>query len=342
MSLKAHKVIDALLDRGRLDIDVARGCTVAYRRDLAQRIAVAPKFDFGIVPSICIGTEDVSDSVMPEWRDRVLTLAPVFRLPELTVNEIAWWADGYFPLPFPSVWYEFYLGDAMPTMKVCTLINWREGGWDVEVLNVHKASVSVTGAILRILLDAATFDLKSPDHWVNFQISGNDLPLCKAAADRITNSWAGKLRLAVWLTIALNSKSTDKRTELAPPRLNKQRAARGQTPLFDYTVVDIMPSRYLDRASLGGTHASPRAHKPRSHIRHLSHQVPNGRLIESGEHAGQWAIVIPWCWVNKTEVDALTQEYLVRLPRSPDQVQDYGLSYGAGKRDLVAPMGVLQ
>lgn len=228
--LKAHKVVDALIGRGKLKLDAVKGCSVDYQRDLARRISDAAMFDFGTIPLVRVGSEDISDTIAPAWRGRAPALAPTFRLPELTKDEVSWWAEAIFPLPFPSVWYEFYMGDAVP-MKVCTLINWREGNWFVEVVNVHKTSVSVTGSILRLPLDVASFDLDHENDWLDFQVGGNDLPLHapKVANEAIVHSWAGKLRVTVWLTIALNSKSTDRRTETAPAKLNKQRVARGYT-----------------------------------------------------------------------------------------------------------------
>ena len=67
-------------------------------------------------------------------------------------------------------------------------------------------------------------------------------------------------------------------TELQPPaKLNKNRRARGKAPFFTYKVlsVDASPSQQGRREQGGGTHASPRMHLRRGHLR----RIPEGRMV---------------------------------------------------------------
>lgn len=62
----------------------------------------------------------------------------------------------------------------------------------------------------------------------------------------------------------------------APEALNKKRARAGKLPLFEYKtlVIKLEDERHAGHA-LGGTHASPRVHLRRGHVRHLG----DGRRI---------------------------------------------------------------
>lgn len=59
----------------------------------------------------------------------------------------------------------------------------------------------------------------------------------------------------------------------APTKLNKKRAQKGRTPFYEYKVLDIvadiLQASPVSKPHQGGTHASPRMHKRRGHIRRL-------------------------------------------------------------------------
>jgi len=68
--------------------------------------------------------------------------------------------------------------------------------------------------------------------------------------------------------LSCNNVSTE--TVPAPTALNKKREARGKAPLFEYKVLMLDPQDVVGpRMNRGGTHASPRAHLRRGHIRRL-------------------------------------------------------------------------
>jgi hypothetical protein len=60
----------------------------------------------------------------------------------------------------------------------------------------------------------------------------------------------------------------------APTKLNKKRAQKGRVPMYEYKVLDIvadiLQASPASKPHQGGTHASPRMHKRRGHVRRLS------------------------------------------------------------------------
>lgn len=54
-----------------------------------------------------------------------------------------------------------------------------------------------------------------------------------------------------------------------PERLNRKRAARGKPPFFSYYVLEIRGDEQTRTPDAGGTHASPRLHYRRGHVRRL-------------------------------------------------------------------------
>lgn len=57
----------------------------------------------------------------------------------------------------------------------------------------------------------------------------------------------------------------------APAALNKKRQKKGKCPLFSYKTLAIrVPNERVEGPALGGTHATPRVHLRRGHIRRIS------------------------------------------------------------------------
>jgi hypothetical protein len=105
--------------------------------------------------------------------------------------------------------------------------------------------------------------------------------------------------LMTWLTLMLNSRSTEKTRTVPPGKPISRRAARGAALLASHTVVTIMPGAYLAaQRRLGSTHRSPRLHWRRSHIRRLA----SGREI-----------IIPRFLVGRAELGEVSHEYRVKL-----------------------------
>jgi len=76
----------------------------------------------------------------------------------------------------------------------------------------------------------------------------------------------------------------------APAALNKKRSASGKPPFFPYRVLWVRDSGYeatgvQGSPGPGGTHASPRAHLRRGHIRQLEHKAIwiNATVVNAGQ-----------------------------------------------------------
>lgn len=70
----------------------------------------------------------------------------------------------------------------------------------------------------------------------------------------------------------MNCNNVDTQLLPASEKLNKKRIANGKLPMFDYHVLVLNPTEIAANASKGGngTHASPRLHLRRGHIRRLT------------------------------------------------------------------------
>jgi hypothetical protein len=135
--------------------------------------------------------------------------------------------------------------------------------------------------------------------------------------------YASSLPLVSYLTLMLNSKTTEVTREPAPAKLNKHRLAKGKTPLPAHRVVTIVPLAYRTVARGGGTHASPRLHWRRSHKRHFEEKpvasaatwMPNEVWLGK---AGWWVVVIPRFLVGKVELGEVSHEYrFIQPERKP-------------------------
>ena len=67
---------------------------------------------------------------------------------------------------------------------------------------------------------------------------------------------------------AMNCTNITKRENLIPEKLQKARAKRGKKPLFSYWTLELnLPKFSTDRSGAGGTHAAPRLHLCRGHMK---------------------------------------------------------------------------
>lgn len=90
------------------------------------------------------------------------------------------------------------------------------------------------------------------------------------------------------LNVILNTKNVAATRVHIDPKLNRARAKQGKAPLRDYTVIDTQ--RYFAAAKETermGTHASPRMHIRRGHIRHLPDKEIwiNDMIVNAGREA---------------------------------------------------------
>ena len=270
----AHRVIDALRGTNKKErlMDVP-GVTAAQQLIAANRIEASQKFDFGQL-------------MLEQNPDKS------YQTPRLTSDEYDFWRDGYIPLPFSPVWYEFQLG----AFKSGVLVYEENDFWVCNRIDLVENETMFVG--VEETLDRA-HGLK--DGVIKTGYRGNT-----RLADgllRKSIQLEGFLlvgELVLYLTLMLNSKSTETKTVEASTALNKKRVRDGKTPTFEHRVVTIVPNRfrYEHHAASGEQRMSPRLHWRRSHLRNLS----DGRKI-----------VIPRMLVGRADLGEISHEYNIHL-----------------------------
>ncbi len=80
-----------------------------------------------------------------------------------------------------------------------------------------------------------------------------------------------ELGAVISLCAALSCKNVSHFDSEAPEKLNKKRVHSGKVPFFSYKILDIHQG-HSENKKLGGTHASPRCHLRRGHIRRLENK----------------------------------------------------------------------
>lgn len=79
-----------------------------------------------------------------------------------------------------------------------------------------------------------------------------------------------ELRSVLQLVAALRCRNVSTSTARPPDKINKKRESQGKQPFFSYHVLELAEHDSAPRGALSGTHASPRTHLRRGHIRRLS------------------------------------------------------------------------
>ncbi|MCY1306435.1 hypothetical protein D9M70_562970 [compost metagenome] len=94
--------------------------------------------------------------------------------------------------------------------------------------------------------------------------------------DHALESLIGHWRMAAHVFDVLRCVNVATVEHPAPERLNAKREARGKVPLFSFKTLTLAaPNARRPGLVLGGTHASPRVHLRRGHIR----QLADGRSV---------------------------------------------------------------
>lgn len=101
-------------------------------------------------------------------------------------------------------------------------------------------------------------------------------PICmQITQDRAIRDNMLEIAAVAELIAALSCKNVYIGDNDAPHALNEKRARRGKQPFFSYKTLHIKgESRTVNTTYMGGTHASPRVHLRRGHIRRL----PQGKV----------------------------------------------------------------
>jgi hypothetical protein len=113
--------------------------------------------------------------------------------------------------------------------------------------------------------------------------SGKTEVLAKIASDA-----RDEVSMLLQTGCVLNCSNVEAETLKVAESLNKKRKAKGKEPFFVYRVLQVRESQPAINSSKNGTHASPRAHLRRGHIRRIQEKTIWVRpsLINAGSKTG--------------------------------------------------------
>lgn len=287
--LQHHRFVDALRRVGKIPLVRVPGVTIKMELEAAKRIEAAMKFDFG-------------DLILEKATEAEHPGGSAYMLPQITPDEQEFWREGLIPLPFPICWYECNIGNGRAGFLI-----YEEGPlWGVE-----RYDMTTSYGRLELLFDGCNVLVDRTDPVrengdLPMKLGGNPTVVRMVQMEELTQSmnWSAAGCLAIYLTLMLNSRSTESRREVPPPKLNKAKGKRGRALLAPHTVVHIVPQRYRSEhdPATGKTHASPRLHWRRSHV----------RTYETGKK-----VVIARMLVGKAELGTLSHEYRISSKSQP-------------------------
>ncbi len=295
--LIAHHIIDTLRS-GKTPYQVLTYPDVSQDREFteaaASLIEKAEKFDFGELVLEQVPEEKHPNSVMfPD--------GAIYRPPPLSEEERGFWAEGFIPLPAPLIWLEFSLGGSRTGLLVI-----EEGmEWACSRFDVVNGVLAYDGSRV-----CANRTESLVEGGLRVSMIAHDSVAMRAKEDTQYrhNNLAG-MALVIYMVLMIHSRTTERiAAPEGPPKLNKKRASKGKSPLQAHTVVNIVPNSYRDAAEQGGTHASPRLHWRRSHLRRYEKQTTASKWSEQHQ---AWVAVIPRMLVGKAELGEVSHHYKV-------------------------------
>lgn len=302
-----YKLVDCLTGHSKLWRHLERGNRPAdpgdaARAELAVLLRQAEKFDFGALP------------LEPDGKG--------WHVPGLTEAEQEAWRMGLLPLPAPVVWYEYVLG----VSRTGILVQDVGGDWLVRYVDFtpEEGVYSFTNIVVRIqraALDEEPFALEAGKAFFRWMAerARKDAPPDsgeRAAYVLLEHGVKPMPGIALYLTLMLLSRTTEVAKEPLTEAQARTNREAGRAKYAPHTVVTIVPRKYVDRGEgARGTHASPRLHWRRSHLRHYDHRTPGSVWAPEREHMGRkgwWVAVIPRFLVGVRELGEVSHEYFVR------------------------------
>lgn len=266
----------------------------------ANLIEAAEKFDFG-----------------PLVLEKDQKEAGRCHLPDFTQTEWKLWGWGLVPLPSNPSWFEYQLGTSRTGLLVYK--------HDDEVANL---SVKNRWCVVRFELaptlwwDAVMVAVEQRPKFGE-TMSTAEMHTDWLGASALSNEqkrdlWGDQVHTSIYLTLMLGSKTTEKKLVNAPSFTNKLREKKGKLPLQSHTVVRIVPHKFITESQKGAgrTHATPRLHWRRSHLRVYDHHTPASTYVEGKG----WCVAIPRCLVGAAELGEVSHEYFVEKEHKKELV----------------------
>lgn len=276
--------------------------------ELAALLRNAEKFDFGVLP---LEPGEAVESVVPG--------APPekgWHVPGLSEAEQEAWRLGLIPLPAPIVWYEYHIGKSRSGLLVqddgdrwlVRMVDFTpdEGVFSYNTIVLGVSKIEAGNDVFHLAAGHAFFQ------WLKERSAEENLA-SKVVLEYGIKPMGG---IALYLTLMLLSRTTEVRLEPLTAKERLANAGRAKPKYSPHTIVTIVPKQYIDRGErLGGTHASPRLHWRRSHLRHFDHATPGSVWAAEHEHLGKkgwWLTVIPRFLVGVREMGEVSHEYFVK------------------------------
>jgi len=308
-----HKIRDAIAGRREKFL-----CDHGTRKQeitlLSDSLGSAECFDFGTLPLEVADTSLYDDSPEPDNKK-------LFALPDLTLDERMWWADGLIPLPAPVCWYEYQLPQSQARRRFGLLVCDIEEGVKNEtaVMRVERGADD-TFYFDGVLFTVPRENLRGDSGNLTVKTYGNQDIIETIRKERgemaVIHLFGASVMLGIYLTLMLSSRSTEIAWARTPPKLARAQIHRRETPLPDHRVVNLVPQRYrIAVPGQGGHHRPPRLHWRRSHLRHFDHQTEGAKWLEHvvwRDKTGWFVTVIPRFIVGLADHGKLTHEYKVR------------------------------
>jgi hypothetical protein len=296
--MRSHKVIEFLMQRmkkakSQKILDLLETMTLALDQ--------AEKFSFESVPYEIERTDDGNIKV---------------DLPELTPDEMQWFAEGLIPMPAFTCWYEFQFPwneENKPMIPVGLIIIYDEETrtWLTEVFNFFE-----NGDIL-LLPFTVTWRYEdgklkgSRRDYVGVDDTDQTVMDHLGKYEHIA---AAMSKMLFYLTLMINSRSTTITKVEASAALNKKRARNDKVLMDSYRKV-IIVNRSLLKGQPNGEGFPKRLHSCRSHKRHFEKPTISSRWMFSeiwGNYVGWWVTVIPRHFRGSRELGEITHDYIVR------------------------------
>jgi len=187
-----------------------------------------------------------------------------------------------FYLPYPVVWFECLLEDGILGLLASQV---GEKEYAVAVVNKYMHSTWSIGHVVKLWIEGDDLNIKSHAQFSD----GSDEEL------QSDLEYSGQaIGMMAKFIMAMNCSNVQRQEHKAPKHINAKRINRGRQPIFSYWTLHIPAERREDSACMGGTHASPRLHLRRGHIRRYA----------DGKYT--W---VNACVVGKKELGVIAKDY---------------------------------
>jgi len=221
-----------------------------------------------------------------------------YELPEFTSVELELFVTGLLQLPAPVCWFEY----RMETLSAILVLEDEKDSFIVHHYDEARGWAT----------DPVFIGFKRKDKPFALYTFGREAAFF--SRETIELLYGSDVGLVIYFCLMLLSKTTEIEKVRAPKFTNAARIKKGKPPLKAHTIVHIVPYKYISASQreAGRSHASPRLHWRRSHLRIYDHRTPGSTYVESKG----WCVPIARCLVGSAAEGEVSHEYFVDGPLS--------------------------